>query len=82
MLTVALSVINLIFLVGAGLFTYESLREKEPRPLIRDRRNPFHLMLAESSWPSLKAVCPGRVFRACCSFLSFCSYRENPIPGP
>ncbi len=31
MLTVALLSVNLIFLVGAGLFTYESLREKEPR---------------------------------------------------
>ena len=47
MLTVALSITNLIFLVGAGLFTYESLREKEPRaPKVGMAGILFHLILA------------------------------------
>ncbi len=47
MLTVALLSVNLIFLVGAGLFTYESLREKEPRaPKIGIAGILFHLGLA------------------------------------
>ena len=47
MLTVVLLVINLIFLVGAGLFTYESLREKEPRaPKFGVAGVLFHLVLA------------------------------------
>ena len=47
MSTVVLFVINLIFLVGAGLFTYESLREKEPRaPKFGIAGILFHLVLA------------------------------------
>jgi hypothetical protein len=47
MLTVVLLVINLIFLVGAGLFTCESLREKEPRaPKFGIAGILFHLGLA------------------------------------
>jgi len=47
MLTFVLLVIDLIFLVGAGLFTYESLREKEPRaPKVGIAGTLFHLTLA------------------------------------
>ena len=46
MLTVVLFVVNLIFFVGAGLFTYESLREKEPRaPKFGIAGIFFHLIL-------------------------------------
>ena len=47
MLTIILLAINLIFLIGAGLFTYESLREKEPRaPKVGIAGILFHLFLA------------------------------------
>lgn len=47
MLTVSLLLVNLIFLIGAGLFTYESLREKEPRaPKVGLTGVLFHLVLA------------------------------------
>lgn len=46
MLTAVLLLFNLIFLVGAGLFTYESLREKEPRaPKVGMVGILFHLIL-------------------------------------
>jgi hypothetical protein len=47
MLTGVLLVINLIFLIGAGLFTYESRREKEPHaPKFGVAGVLFHLVLA------------------------------------
>jgi reductive dehalogenase len=47
MLTIILFILNLIFLIGAALFTYESLREKEPRaPKVGLAGILFHLMLA------------------------------------
>ena len=63
----------LIFLVGAGLFTYESLREKEPRaPKFGVAGVLFHLVLAVL----ILTVPPSRpvlavFFGVWCSFFSF-----------
>lgn len=47
MLTIILFILNLIYLIGSVLFTYESLREKEPRaPKVGLAGVLFHLILA------------------------------------
>ena len=75
MLTVVLLVINLIFLVGAGLFTYESLREKEPRaPKFGVAGVLFHLGLAAL----ILAVPPSRPVLAV--FFGVLLFNFSPFP--